>query len=203
MKKQVFYIHGGESFLNYEDFLIRLKTKDIWDLPSENIHKKWTEHLVENLGEGYEVFMPQMPNKWNARYEEWRIWFERHFEHLRDDLVLAGCSLGSMFLVKYLSENKLPVRVKSLYLMATAINLEGYIDDSSGDFMTTLEMISSIASKVEQIKILHSEDDFVVPYKHALKLKEILPEAELVTFEDKNHFLIPEFPELIEMLKRE
>ena len=36
-KRQVFYIHGGESYKNYEDFIDRLQTKDIWDLPSTGI----------------------------------------------------------------------------------------------------------------------------------------------------------------------
>ena len=48
---------------------------------------------------------------------------------------------------------------------------------------------------------MHSKDDFVVPYEHALKYKAALPEAELVTFEDKNHFLVEELPELVERIR--
>ena len=40
-----------------------------------------------------------------------------------------------------------------------------------------------------------------MPYEHALKYKEVLPEAEFVSFEDKNHFLVAELPELIERIK--
>ena len=49
---------------------------------------------------------------------------------------------------------------------------------------------------------MHSKDDFVVPYEHALKYKEALPEAALLTFEDKNHFLVEELPELLTEIRK-
>jgi pimeloyl-ACP methyl ester carboxylesterase len=48
---------------------------------------------------------------------------------------------------------------------------------------------------------MHSTDDFLVPYEHAVALKAALPEAELITFSDKNHFLVPELPELVAYIK--
>jgi pimeloyl-ACP methyl ester carboxylesterase len=48
---------------------------------------------------------------------------------------------------------------------------------------------------------MHSKDDFVVPYEHALKYKAALPAAELITFEDKNHFLVEELPELVQKIR--
>jgi len=41
----------------------------------------------------------------------------------------------------------------------------------------------------------------VVPYEHAEALSRAIPEAELVTLEDKNHFLVEALPELIEKIK--
>jgi predicted alpha/beta hydrolase family esterase len=201
MKKQVFYIHGGESFVEYDSFLDRLHTRAIWDLPNSLYKRKWTDTLALDLGDDYEVFTPQMPNKQNAKYFEWSIWFERHFEHLHDDVVLVGCSLGAMFLLRYLSENNFPYKVKALYVLAAAVTLEGYDDSDSGDFVCELDSIPPLQEKVESIYILHSKDDFLVPFEHALKLKDALPKAELVTFEDKNHFLGETFPELVEGIK--
>jgi pimeloyl-ACP methyl ester carboxylesterase len=48
---------------------------------------------------------------------------------------------------------------------------------------------------------MHSEDDFVVPFSHAERFKEVVPHAELVRFTDKNHFIVPEFPELLERIR--
>jgi len=201
-KQQVFYIHGGESYENHVDYLERLKNKDIWDLPGSDSAKKWTSTLAIDLGADYEVFMPMMPNKQNAKYQEWKIWFERHFEHLNDDVVLVGCSLGAMFLYKYFIENDAPFRVKSLILMAAPLpELLAAEERDSGDFLYKTADVPNITTKAESILVVHSKDDFLVPYEHALKYKVALPQAELVTFDDKNHFLVAELPELVERIK--
>lgn len=202
MKQQVVYIHGGESFVQHEAFLERLQTKQIWDLPSALHKTKWTNRLASDLGEDYEVFLPEMPNKQNAKYTEWSIWFERHFEHFHDNIILIGCSLGAMFLLRYLSENNLPFTVKALFVMASPVQMEGFKDGDCGDFFYDIKNSSHIQDTVKNLFILHSKDDFLVPFEHALKLQEALPKAELVTFEDKNHFLVSEFPELVEKIKR-
>jgi hypothetical protein len=200
-KQQVFYIHGGESYETHCAFIERLETKDIWDLPSSNSFKKWTSTLAADLGSEYEVFMPAMPNKNNAQYEEWKIWFERHFEHLRDDVILMGCSLGAMFLTRYFIENTASFRVKALVIMACPVQEEGFYDEDSGSFRFQNKDLPKLAGKAERIIVMHSKDDFLVPYRHALEYTAALPEAELVTFEDKNHFLVEELPELVERIK--
>ncbi len=200
-KRQVFYIHGGESYKNYQDFIERLETKDIWDLPSAGSYKKWTSTFASDLGDSYEVFMPAMPNKNNAKYEEWKIWFEKHFEYLRDDVVLIGCSLGAMFLTKYFTENRAPFMVRELIIMACPVQDGTFSDKDCGDFLTNIEDLPKLSGKARKITIMQSKDDFLVPYEHALKYKEALPEAELVTFTDKNHFLVEELPELVERIK--
>ena len=204
-KKQVLYIHGGESFLDREDFLNRIKTKDIWDLPKsldEPKSCKWTDTMAADLGSDYEVFTPTMPNKQNAKYVEWKIWFERHFEYLNDGVILAGCSLGAMFLGRYLTEEDLPFKTGAVILMAAALPLDDIDTTDCGDFLIDLEKVSVISEKHDKVVILHSKDDFLVPFSHGEKLAEALPAAEFITFEDKNHFLIEEFPELIENIKK-
>ena len=71
MKKQVVYIHGGEAYSNYEDFLYDLEHEDIGD-PLKEASPRWKNRLRTDLPE-YEVFMPMMPNKQNAKYLEWKI----------------------------------------------------------------------------------------------------------------------------------
>jgi predicted alpha/beta hydrolase family esterase len=201
-KQQVFYIHGGESYDDYADFIERLKTKDIWDLPSTQSQKKWTNSFAADLGDEFEVFMPAMPNKNNAKYEEWKIWFEKHFEYLRDDVVVIGCSLGAMFLTKYFTENQAPFSIKELIIMACPVQDGTFSDNDCGDFLTHVDDLPALTGKAKNIVIMQSKDDFLVPYEHALKYKAALPEAELVTFEDKNHFLVEELPELVERIKQ-
>jgi predicted alpha/beta hydrolase family esterase len=202
-KQQVFYIHGGESYSNYDDYLADLKNQPLRSPSDEDSVKKWPHTLRTALGEGYQVFMPSFPNSNNSQYDEWKIWLEKHFEYLTDDIVLVCWSQGGMFIAKYLSENEVPFTIKSLILLAAPFDYfvcEGSKEDG-GDFYPVAENVPKIQEKTQNITIMHSKDDFVVPYEHALKYKAALPEAELVTFEDKNHFLVEELPELVERIQ--
>ncbi len=203
MKKSVIYIHGGDSFGNYEDFLQHLRTRTIRDLPWSTSLPSWKRSLPVDLGEDFEVFLPSMPNSHNARYIEWKIWFERYFDYLHDGVILIGCSLGGMFLAKYLSENTLPVKVAALYLLA-APSGEFVYDPKDGDctdFTFSSTDWATVGEKVPKIHIWHSEDDFVVPVAEAYWYKKHLPVAELRIFKDKNHFLLPDLPEILKSVR--
>ena len=201
-KQQVFYIHGGSSFSDYGVFLEDLKTKTIRNLPGSEPLKMWTGTFREDLGEGYEVFMPAMPNSQNAKYEEWKIWFERHFEYLRDGVILVGWSQGGYFLSKYLIENETPFETRALFLVASPFEAGDFGGEDGGDFAFDTIRVGELANKAPKIYLFHSKDDPIVPYEHSLKFKEALPEAELIIFEDKNHFLVETFHELLEMIRK-
>lgn len=200
--QQVFLIHGGGAYSNYEDFLRSLKENPLRS-PTGEKSVRWSHTLREDLGADFELFQPSMPNSDNAQYEEWKIWFERHFEYLKNGVILIGWSLGGMFLAKYLTENQLPFQPKSLLLLAAPA---GEFVDASGEdcgtFSFSPKNIVKLATLPFPIEIWHSEDDFVVPFSHATVFTEALPKAKLVQFKDYNHFLIEEFPELITTLKK-
>ncbi len=121
MKKQVVVIHGGWSFNKYDDFLHFLKNRKV-DSAYFFRKKDWKSTLAAALGNNYEVLMPQMPNKQNAKYKEWKIWFERMRPFFRNNVILIGHSLGGIFLAKYLSENKFTKKIGALFLVATPHN---------------------------------------------------------------------------------
>lgn len=202
MKQQVFYIHGGSSYSDYDAFLDSLRSDIPRDLPSLPKVKRWTDTFREDLGGEFEVFMPQMPNKWNAKYQEWKLWFERHFEYIQDEVILVGRSQGAYFYVKYLLEEDLPFSVKALVLLAAPFEPDDFGGEDGGDFAFDTDDLEKLPEKVSNIHILHSKDDFVVPYEHALKYQKALPAVNFHTFEDKNHFLVEEFPELIQLIKK-
>lgn len=119
-KKQLLVIHGGDAFETYDDYLKYLKTREI---SLERLKSNgWKKNLSDILGEEYDVLLPQMPNSQNARYLEWKIWFERLIPLLNETVVLVGHSLGGIFLAKYLSENDFPKQVKATFLIAAPYN---------------------------------------------------------------------------------
>ncbi|MCF7815802.1 MAG: alpha/beta hydrolase [Candidatus Pacebacteria bacterium] len=201
-KKQIVFIHGGNAYSEYKNFLEWLRVKEIEDPLEEGVFKKWQPTLRTSLSQSYDVYYPAMPNSKNAKYEEWKIWFERHHAFLRDGVTLIGHSLGGYFLAKYLSEEKMPVSVHALYFLAAPFENDDFGGEDGGDFAFDSQNLHRLALQVDGVYIFHSKDDSVVPYTHALKYAEALPGAELVSFEDKNHFLHEKFPEIIEHIQK-
>jgi hypothetical protein len=68
----------------------------------------WKNTLQQNLGEDFQVVAPRMPNQFDARYEEWKIWFEKLIPLLNDEVVLVGHSSAIS------AENTLSKKITSL-----------------------------------------------------------------------------------------
>ena len=151
------------------------------------------------LGGGFQVLVPAMPNKENAHYAEWKLWFEKVIPFMEDGVVLLGHSLGGIFLAKYLSENILPVGIRALILIAAPYSDEG-MPESLGDFRLS-GSVANIGKQVQDAYLLHSRDDMVVPFDHAQKYVNDLPQAKIMAFEGKGHINQPEFSELVELVQ--
>lgn len=95
MKTQVVAIHGADAFDSYEDYIQSLE-KEKLDF-SRLTKKDWKANLEKDLGKDYEVILPQMPNKKNAKYVEWKIWFDKIIPFLHEGCVLIGHSMGGIF----------------------------------------------------------------------------------------------------------
>ncbi len=198
MRTQIIFIHGGTSFSSYEAYINNLKTKTIWNPTGTEVQKRWKETIFETFGSKCDVFYPSMPNSQNAKYEEWKIWFERYFEYLKDEVILIGHSLGGFFLAKYLTENTPPFHVKALYLVASPFKPDNFGDEDCKDFEFDVRNISKIKETVTNIVIMHSKDDQIVPISHGEMFHVALPDAKYIVFQNKGHFLDSEFPEIIE-----
>ncbi|MBN2198049.1 alpha/beta hydrolase [Candidatus Wolfebacteria bacterium] len=198
MKKQIFVIHGGDTFITYEKYLSFLKNLQ-FDFERFKISKNnWKTNLPENLGDDFEVIAPRMPNSNNAKYLEWKIWFEKIIPYLEPEIILIGHSLGGTFLVKYLSENDFPKKIKALFLIAAPY--EGNPEESLCDFKPA-KNLTKLQNQTNNIFIYHSQDDQAAPFSDAKKYKKALPEAELIMFKNREHFNQTDFPELVDKIK--
>ena len=197
-KTQIFIIHGGMTFKNKKDYLHFLKTRKI----SIEEKIKWSDsYLKEKLGENFEIIKPRMPLQDNAKYNEWKIHFERYFPQLRNNIILIGSSLGGIFLTKYLSENKFPKKILSTYLICPPFDNTLFDEDLAGGFKLKSDL-SLIEKNSKNLNLLFSKDDDVVPVTHAKKYEKKLKNANFVIYKSKNgHFKISEFPEIIKMIK--
>ena len=199
MKKQVFIIHGGDTFKTYEEYLLFLKD---WEIDFEKYKenkKDWKINLQEELGDEFEVIAPKMPNKINAKYLEWKIWFEKFIPYITEGVILVGHSLGGSFLVKFLSENDMPKKIRGTFLVAPVYD-EDSDDYSLADFKLP-DNLSGFEKQGGQIFIYHSEDDPVVPFNNLGKFKEKLISAKTIIFKNKQHFGQEKLPEIVKDIK--
>lgn len=199
-KTQIFIIHGGMTFKSRKDYLHFLRTRKI------SIEGKiyWTDdYLKKKMGNDFEIIKPRMPLQDNAKYEEWKIHFERFFPYLRDNIILVGSSLGGIFLAKYLSENKFPKKILSTYLVCPPFDNSIPTEDLVGGFRLKSDL-SLIEKNSKNLNLLFSKDDDIVPVSHAEKYRKKLPRAKIIIYDSKNgHFDITEFPEIVRMIKKD
>ncbi len=199
-KTQIFLIHGGDTFRNRKDYLHYLKTRPI----SLEKKKRWSlDYLDKNLGKKFEIIRPRMPLQDNAKYEDWKIYFERYLPYLRNNPILIGSSLGGIFLAKYLSEHKFPRKILSTYLICPPFDDTLDEEDLAGGFKLKSDL-SLLGKNSKKLYLLFSKDDDIVPVSHAQKYKRKLKNAKIIIYKSKNgHFQVSKFPEIVRMIKND
>lgn len=194
--QQVIVIHGGTTFEKYEDYLNYLESK-----PAQIerlIYKPlWKERLQSQLGEQYQVLLPTMPNKTNARYSEWKLWFDAIAQIATEDCILIGHSMGGIFLAKYLSENKFPVRIAQTILIAAPFSDESTEDLT--DFKLT-RIGDLFREQSGATTLFFGTDDPVIASSEIEQYQREVPDAKFVITSAPDHFMREEIPELLQQI---
>ena len=174
-------VHGGMTFKNRKDYLHYLKTKDI------SLEKRpyWEADLEKKFEKRFQIIRPRMPLSEDAKYEDWKIFFERYLVLLGDRFMLIGSSLGGIFLAKYLSENKLPKKALSVYLVCAPFDDTCPGEDLVGGFKLKNDL-SLLEKNTKNLHLLFSGDDDVVPASHAEKYRKKLKNAHIVIYKSKD-----------------
>jgi len=199
MNQQIVVIGGGTTFDSYKSYISYLKNKEL-TLDMLRPSRDWKDTLAGELGKNFDVLLPKMPNKTNAQYREWKIWFERVIPLLNKEIVLIGHSLGGTFLVKYLSENIIPKTIIATILVAAPFDDEGKGESLASFALPSL--FAKFAKQCQRIYLIQSKDDPVVPFEHIKKYCRALPNAETMIFENRGHFNQETFPEAIELIRK-
>ena len=199
-KIKILYIHGGMTFKSNKDYLRFLKIREI----SLEGKTRWSgEYLEKRLGRGFQIIKPRMPLSDNARYEEWKIHLERYLSQLKNRLILIGESLGGVFLAKYLSENKLSQKALSVYLVCPPFDNSLRGEDLVGGFRLKSDL-SLLEENCQNLYLLFSSEDTVIPASHAEKYRQKLPNAKIKILKNiKGHFEVEKFPEIVRMIKKD
>lgn len=170
MIKRVLFIHGAGEGAYEEDLLLA--------------------HRIQNdLGPGYDVYAPRMPDETNAPYELWKQQIKEEVLKSREPVILIGHSIGASHLLKALAEVDIRTPVAGVFLLAAPYwggegwRYEGY---------EQLELPADIASRLPRrakIFFYHARDDEIVPFKHLGLYTNILPSAIAREIEAGGHQL--------------
>ena len=193
-KKQLVFLNWWTPRENFQSFAEYLDTIEY--SPEKEIFKNWNKILPERLWDDWQFLRAPFLTPDYADYFEWKLIFEKMIPFFWDDMSLCATSLGCTFLMKYLGEQELPVRIKKLFLIAPAIH--DTPKEVMGSFAFDFELnYHRTLRAADTIYIYHSTDDAVVPFQQALELKMYFPDAIFRQFDDRGHFYKEgELPEL-------
>lgn len=156
-------------------------------------------HLQEQLGEGYHVISPGMPE--NLDCALWKAQIVSEIEALDEELLLIGHSLGGSVLLKYLSEEGSKRTVSGVFLVAAPY--WGKDDDWQNEEYTLSNSFAAKLSHISKLFLYHSRHDPVVPFAHTQHYAKQLPQAVTRAYEGDDHYFREGLPELADDIKRQ
>ena len=181
MTRQVLFVQGG----------------------GEGVHDQWDDRLAASLrrelGSGYEIRYPRMPEEHDPHYAPWKRKLEAELASLDDGAVLVGHSLGATFLVHALAESAPPRRIAGIFLVAAPFVGEG------GWPSEEIEPKKDLAAHLPEdvpIFFYHGGEDETAPVEHLGLYAEEIPKGVTRLLDKRDHQLNDNLSEVAADIKR-
>jgi predicted alpha/beta hydrolase family esterase len=169
----------------------------------EGVHDEWDHRLVDSLrselGPGYEIRYPVMPNESDPRYAAWKRALEREFAALDDGAVVVGHSVGGTILVNALAEQAPRARLGAICLIAAPFVGEG--GWSSDDVAPSSDLAARLPRDAP-VFLYHGEDDDTVPPAHVALYARAIPHARVRRLAKRDHQLGDSLAEVAADIRR-
>jgi len=156
----------------------------------EGVHDGWDDKLVESLtrelGEGYAVRYPRMPNEGDPSCARWSTAIRREIAALDEGAVLAGHSVGATIMMHSLAEHPPAWRPGVIVLIAAPFVGEG------GWPSDEFELPSDLGARLPQgvrVLVFHGLQDETALPSHADLYAHVIPQAQVHRLPDRDHQL--------------
>ena len=166
MRQQVLFIQGG----------------------GEGTHDEWDDKLVDSLalelGDGFEVRYPRMPDEDDPDFDTWGPAIRHELATLDDEAVVVGHSVGGTLLLRALAEQPAPSRLAAIVLLAAPFVGEG---GWPGD---EFEMPGDLGARLPDgvpVHLFHGLEDETVPPAHADLYARVVPQAQVHLLPGRDH----------------
>jgi predicted alpha/beta hydrolase family esterase len=156
----------------------------------EGVHDQWDNHLVDSLrgelGAGYEIRYPVMPDEADPKYPAWRHVLQKELAALDPGAVVVGHSVGGTILIHVLAESTPQSKLSAICLIsAPFIGAGGWQTD---DIDPRPDLAARLPRDVP-IFLYHCRDDDSVPFAHVELYARLMPRAQVRRLDGCDHQL--------------
>jgi predicted alpha/beta hydrolase family esterase len=144
-------------------------------------------NLCSELGAGYEVRFPRMPNESESPYDLWSAVIASELARMGDGAILVGHSIGASVLIKWLTEVAPPHRLAAAFLIAAP-----FWHDHDIWRWKEVELPQDASVRLPRglpVFFYHGTHDEVVPVAHVEMYERAFPAAHIRRINGRNHQL--------------
>jgi pimeloyl-ACP methyl ester carboxylesterase len=165
-------------------------------------HDEWDDKLFDSLGrelgDGYEVHYPRMPDEDDPSYARWSAAIRREMTALDDDAIVAGHSLGGTILINTLAERPPAPELRAIVLIAAPfVGAGGWPGDE-------FELPHDLGARLPQgvpVHVFHGLRDETAPPSHADLYARAIPHAQLHRLPGRDHQLDNDLSEVAKTIR--
>jgi predicted alpha/beta hydrolase family esterase len=175
MNKQILFIQGaGEG------------TYDEWD-------NKLVDSLRRELGVGYDIRYPRMPNEAEPDYALWKAALAEEIAGFDDGAILVGHSIGGTFLINALAEAPPSRKLAGIFLIAAPfVGAGGWPFD---DIKTPANLGAQLPAKTP-VHFYYGDKDDTTPPTHVDLYKRAIEGMIVRRLPDRDHQLNDDLAEV-------
>ncbi|WP_333739870.1 alpha/beta fold hydrolase [Streptomyces sp. IBSBF 2806] len=167
----------------------------------EGAHDAWDDKLVDSLrrelGDGYEVRYPRMPDEDDPSPAHWAPAVHRELADLADGAIAVGHSVGATILVHALAERPPRARLAAIVLIAAPfVGRGGWPGDG-------FELPGDLGARLPQgarVHVFHGLADETAPPSHADLYARAIPQAQVHRLPGRDHQLNDDLSEVAEAI---
>ncbi len=153
-------------------------------------HDEWDDKLVASLnrelGLGYELLYPRMPNEEYPNYAKWKVALTQVISGLEDGVILIGHSIGGTILINAIADAPPERKLDGIFLIAAPFVGEG--GWPSDEIKPTPSLGVRLPPEVP-IYLYHGIGDDTVPVSHLELYERSIPRAIAQRLHGRNHQL--------------
>ncbi|MFF0366652.1 alpha/beta fold hydrolase [Micromonospora sp. NPDC005087] len=165
-------------------------------------HDEWDNELVDSLrrelGDGYEVRYPRMPDEDDPSYATWSAAIRREIAALDGGAVVAGHSVGGTILINALAERPPERKLRAIVLIAAPfVGAGGWPGDE-------FELPHNLGARLPQgvpVHVFHGLQDDTAPPSHADLYARVIPQAQLHRLPRRDHQLDNDLSEVAKVIR--